>query len=251
MIIDDEPAHVRGIMKHINWEGLGYDNVVGMFCAREAIKRLQDETFDLVLTDINMPDINGLELIRRIYLLGKEPNIIIISGYNEFTYAQEAIRLGVCEYILKPVKPEEIEESVLLLNEKARHGHLHQDKMNSLDIDNDIIIGDNKKNSTHPIIQKILLFIGKNYTNEITVQEIADKFQINESYLSVLFKKEIGLNFSVYLQKFRLHKAMELLKIPELRINEIAYRVGYQNPSYFTEQFKKEFNITPSEFRKV
>ena len=122
LVIDDDPVHVRGMIKHINWGKLGFDKVVGKHNAAEALRLLQEETFDLVLTDINMPEISGLELIRRINLLGKQPGIIIVSGYNEFTYAQEAIRLGVCAYILKPVKPEEVEENILLLAEKKQYG---------------------------------------------------------------------------------------------------------------------------------
>lgn len=256
LVVDDEPVHVRGIIKYVNWGKLGFDKVVGIFSAKEALKVLQEEAFDLVVTDINMPEINGLELIRRIYLLGKQTNIIIVSGYNEFTYAQEAIRLGVCAYILKPVKPEEIEENVLILAEKRQWETKEKDNKEELDLLDEIrgkdntMIGNDERKRIHPSVQKILLYIGKNYANEITVQEIAEQFRINESYLSALFKKETGINLSNYLQRYRLFKAMELLKNSDLRINEIAYRVGYQNPCYFTEQFKKIFNITPSEIRK-
>lgn len=255
IVIDDEPVHVRGITKFVRWNELGYDRVVGAYSAKEALNLLQRETFDLVVTDINMPEINGLEFIRRIYLLGKQPHIIIVSGYNEFTYAQEAIRLGVCAYILKPVKPEEIEENVLLLEEKKRKEVEEKEKNAELDILNEIrkddstVIGEESRR-LHPSVQKILLYIGKNYEKEITVQELADQFQMNDSYLSVLFKRETGINLSNYLQRYRIYKAMELLRNSDLRINEIAYRVGYQNPCYFTEQFKKIFHITPSEIRK-
>lgn len=256
LIIDDEPVHVRGIMKFVNWGKFGFDKVVGMFSAKEALKILQEEAFDLVVTDINMPEINGLELIRRIYLLGKQPSIMIVSGYNEFTYAQEAIRLGVCAYILKPVKPEEIEENVLILAEKNKWGqHLGDDDKTELEILKEMkgeenLIGSEVKKSLHPAIQKILLYIGKHYATDITLQDIAEEFSMNESYLSALFKKEVGINLSSYLQRYRLYRAMELLKNSDLRINEIAGKVGYQNPCYFTEQFKKLYNITPSEIRK-
>lgn len=256
LIVDDEPVHVRGIIKHVNWGKLGFDKVVGALSAKEALRGLKKESFDLVITDINMPEINGLELIRRIHLLGNQTNIMIISGYNEFAYAQEAIRLGVCAYILKPVKTEEIEENILILAEKKQWEIIERENKVEIDILNEIMekssangnIEERKK--IHPTIQKILIHIGKNYAKDITVQEIAEEYQINESYLSALFKKEIGCNLSNYLQRYRIYRAMELLKNSDLRINEIAYRVGYQNPCYFTEQFKKICNLTPSEIRK-
>lgn len=256
MIIDDEPVHVRGIIKHVNWKKLGFDKIVGLFSAKEAIKMLQLEVFDLIITDINMPEISGLELIQRINLLSKHPDIIIVSGYNEFSYAQEAVRLGVCAYILKPVKPEEIEENIQILANKKKWDSKESDEITAYDILNEMLgegVGSEesgKRKRIHPSIQKILLYIGKNYAKELTVQELAEEFQINDSYLSTLFKKEVGINLSNYLQKYRIYRAMELLKNTDLRINEVAYKVGFQNPCYFTEQFKKVFNTTPSEIRK-
>lgn len=256
LVIDDEPVHVRGIMKYVDWNRLGYDKVVGCYSAKEALKKIQEEAFDLVVTDINMPEINGLELIRSISMQGKQPDIMIVSGYNEFAYAQEAIRLGVCAYILKPVKPEEIEENVLILAEKKRKGVFDNENKEEFIVINEIrseennVIGDEERKRIHPTIQKIVLFIAKNYDQDITLQEIAEDFKINDSYLSALFKKEIGMNLSSYLQRYRLYRAMDLLKNSDFRINEIAYKVGYQNPCYFTEQFKKIYGITPSELRR-
>lgn len=244
MVVDDEPVHVRGIIKYVHWDKLGFNKIVGMHHAKEALKQLQEEAFDLVITDINMPEINGLELIRRINLTGNQPNIMIVSGYNEFTYAQEAIGLGVRAYILKPVKPEEIEEKVGILLEKNKW----EAKDGKVEAHN--VIGDKEAKSLHPSIQKILLHIGKNYANDISVQEISENFGINGSYLSALFKKEVGINLSNYVQRYRVNKAMELLKNSDLRINEIAYKVGFQNPCYFSEQFKKIYDVTPSEIRK-
>ncbi len=256
LVIDDEPVHVRGMIKHINWGKLGFDKVVGKHNGTEALRLLQEETFDLVVTDINMPEISGLELIRRINLFGKQPPIIIVSGYNEFSFAQEAIRLGVCAYILKPVKPEEMEENVLLLAEKKQWTVMEKDSKTEFAILNEILEEDTTawnadRKNLHQVITKILVYIGKNYTKDITVQELAEEFCINESYLSVLFKKEIGINLSSYMQRYRMNRAMELLRNSDMRISEIAYRVGYQNPCYFTEQFKKIFQTTPSEVRKA
>lgn len=252
LIIDDEPAHVRGIMKYVKWEKLGYDTVTGVYTAKEALKRLDADEYDLVVTDINMPEINGLNLIEQIHNRGKNPDIIIVSGYNEFSYAQEAIRLGVKAYILKPIKPEEIEENISIINEKKGSSIAEQTLVRAIEPseDNGQIIADEKIKAMHPVVQKILLYIGKNYEEAISLQMVAEANRINESYLSALFKQETGLTFSNYLMRFRMSKAMELLKYSDMRVNEVAYRVGYQNPCYFTEQFKKIYDITPSDIRK-
>jgi len=256
IIVDDEPAHVRGITKYVHWDKLGYDKVIGSFSANEALELIKHENFDLVITDISMPEINGLELIRRINTLGNKPDIIIVSGYNEFSYAQEAISLGVCAYILKPIKPEEIEESILVLIEKKMRQTKKNENGKDVDLfnesdfmDKEIISIENIRD-VHPSVQKILLYIDGNYSKEITVHELAEQFRINESYLSALFKKEVGINLSNYIQKYRMYKAAELLQNSDFRVNEIAYMVGYQNPCYFTKQFKKTYNYTPSEMKK-
>ena len=255
MIIDDEPVNVRGISKHVKWAQLGYTTVTGSYSTKDALKLLSEDTYDLVITDINMPECNGLELIRRIYHLGKTPDVIIVSGYNEFTYAQEAIRLGVHAYILKPVKPEEIEENIIVLSEKRNHEIRERnttevmERLHELNRGVEIEATMEARKKIHPTIQKVLLYINKNYVNQITLQNIAEVYMINESYFSALFKKEMGVNLSCYLQRYRLDRAMELIKNSDLRINEISYRVGYQNPCYFTELFKKQYNQTPSEIR--
>ena len=255
LVIDDEPVHVRGMLKYIDWEKLGFHKAVGKHNATEALELLQMESFDLVVTDINMPEISGLELIRRINLSGKQPGIIIVSGYNEFVYAQEAIRLGVCAYILKPVKTDEVEENIRLLAEKRQWKMIERDSKAEFAILETILEEEpvntwQERKKYHPVISKILVYIGKNYTKDLTVQELAEEFCINESYLSVLFKKEVGINLSSYMQRYRINRAMELLRNTNMRISEIAYRVGYQNPCYFTEQFKRVYHTPPSEVRK-
>ena len=109
MIIDDESVHVRGMVRHINWEKYGFEQPIGFTDAREALAALKNTFFHVVITDIKMPGISGLEMIRSIHEEGMNPTIIIVSGYEEFSYAQEAIHLGVYAYLLKPLKPEELE----------------------------------------------------------------------------------------------------------------------------------------------
>lgn len=254
LIVDDEPAHVRGIIKYVDWDGLGVQTQIACYSAKEALRILEKGEIDLVITDINMPEVSGLELIRRIRLIGKKPDIIILSGYNEFSYAQEAIDLGVAAYILKPIKPEEIENRVRLLLEKKQR----IEKNEVLSVEMDILqqingcegeVEINLKH-IHPSIQQTILYVAGHYFEDISLQWMAEQLGMNESYLSALFKKEVGVNLTKYLKQYRMYKALELIRHSDLRINEIATKIGFRNPCYFTEQFKTVYQLTPSEIRK-
>lgn len=109
IIIDDEPSHVKGIMKYVGWDKIGFEAPIGTTSSIEALEQLSRNKIDVVITDIRMPKISGLELIRKIHQINRTISIIIVSGYDEFLYAQEAIRLGVGAYLLKP---EELKEKL-------------------------------------------------------------------------------------------------------------------------------------------
>ncbi|WP_321004339.1 response regulator transcription factor [Eisenbergiella porci] len=244
IVIDDEPAHVRGIIRHVDWERFGFEKPQGFTDAVEALDFLKETAVDVVVTDIKMPEIDGLELIRRINKEGMNTDIIIVSGYDDFPYAQEAIRLGVCAYLLKPLKTEELEECLETIRDKQLEKSMNSIKKNSSDND------DNKKRVYHPSIKKVMQYVNDNYSKDLTIRGLAATFNMNADYLSALFKKETEINLNGYINATRLHAAHKLLEETDCRINEVAYQVGFSTPGYFAEQFRAFYGYTPSEVRK-
>ncbi len=245
IVIDDEPAHVHGIMKYIRWNELGFDLPTGFSDVKKAMEYFTGSIVDVVITDIRMPEIDGLTLIRMLLEKKKDIDIIIVSGYDNFSYAQEAIKLGVRAYLLKPLKVEELQKELVKCQDdrvSREVASIKRIKNNDETISND---------SMHPSVRKIIEYIHNNYTDtDLSMQLLAEKFQMNDCYLSSLFHKETGVNLNSYISIYRLKMGMQLLTTTQDRISEVSYRCGYNNPSYFSEQFKNYFGITPSEARK-
>lgn len=204
----------------------GYDGM-------NLIKKLQP---DVAICDIRMKKTNGLDMIQQLSETQTTCKFIILSGYSEFTYAQTAIRLGVIGYLLKPIIPDELTS----LLEK-------------IDFSLSKPITDNMTHESSDSQYSELIFsavqkIENNYQNDISLISTADELGVSSSYLSSRFTAETGENFMLYLKKYRIKKACELLESTDKKMYEIAFLVGYDNPQYFSNVFKSVMGITPKAY---
>ena len=233
LIIDDEPKIRNGLSNLLSrregWEVAGaYEN------ASEALKYLAVNQVDVMITDIKMPEISGLELIARIRERDKKTAIIILSGYSNFQFAQRAIELGVSRYLTKPTNPREL-ICVLEETEKKLGGKQEKEK-------------DSGK-IPNLFVQKAADYIKLNYSEKISSKEIADQLYLSPNYLSELFKKHTGKTISEYLTDYRLEKACQLLDHAEYRVGDVSGMVGIHDGRYFSNMFKKKYGMTPTEYR--
>ena len=205
---------------------------------------------DLVLLDINIPFTDGLTLARDMKSLKKDVKIVIISGYDYFDYAQKALKIGVEDYILKPVSKSDINEIITKLVYKLDEEKKHVEAkkiMAKLDINNfDSTISHDKYKDT--IFKKM----NERYNDiSFNLNSLADEMNLSSGYLSVLFKNLFGVPFQDYLNKVRMNEAKILLLTTELKNYEIAELVGIENFNYFNLKFKKTFGITPKKFKRT
>lgn len=107
-----------------------------------------------------------------------------------------------------------------------------------------------EKEPSRKVIKDVLAFIDENYNKKVLINDIANQFYLNPSYLSMLFKNETGKSFTTYLVQLRLEKAIELLRNEELTLYEISDMVGYDDYFHFSKLFKKHKNISPANYRK-
>lgn len=233
LIIDDEPKIRNGLSNLLTrregWEVAGaYEN------AADALKYLAVNQVDVMITDIKMPEISGLELIARILERDKKTAIIILSGYSNFQFAQRAIELGVSRYLTKPTNPREL-ICVLEETEKKLGGKQEKEK-------------DSGK-IPNLFVQKAADYIKLNYSEKISIKEIADQLYLSPNYLSELFKKHTGKTISEYLTEYRLEKACQLLDHAEYRVGDVSGMVGIHDGRYFSNMFKKKYGMTPTEYR--
>lgn len=233
VIIDDEPK-IRNGLRHFLDKQEGW-NVTGAFeNAVDALAFLSHHDADAVITDIKMPEMNGLDMIARLRERDTDTEIIIMSGYPDFRFAQQAIELGVLRYLVKPANPRELLQ--ILKGVEEKHGRV-------------------VKKMAEPVynllVKKAADYIEENYGEKISVKEIAEHLYVTPNYLSDLFKRHTGKNISAYITDVRLEKAKEYLTIPECNVAFISERVGIGNSRYFSNLFKKKYGMTPSEYRNT
>lgn len=243
-IVDDEQMIVKGLTKLINWEALGYDLVGTAFNGASAESLILDMVPDVVISDIQLGDTTGLELIQKIHR--KFPNIlfVFISGYDDFKYCQKAITEGAVDYLLKPVDTDKLTSVLKKCIKKIEDTII-------IDTTDRISFNFNKEetDTDDRLIVNIKHFIDEHYHENIDIPMISEKFYIGQTYFSELFKKEFGINFKKYLTKVRMEKAKLYIIDDKYKISDIAARVGYDDPGYFSQVFKKHTGLTPREFK--
>lgn len=234
MVIADDELIIRQGLMSIPWND--YDiHVAGVASnGNEALSLLKSECPEILLTDIRMPGIDGLKLIEAAQAENPEIQAILLTGYEDFSYAHEAIRLGAVGYILKPSDPDEIIETV-------RKAIKNLEKLNS---------GQKKISQIrNKAIKSLLDYMEKHYREEITLVTAAEYIHMNHIYISRLFRKEMGQTFLEVLTSIRMKKACELLSDNSYKIYEIAEMIGIHDSGYFSTVFKKYYDMTPSEYR--
>ncbi|WP_407271114.1 response regulator [Radiobacillus sp. PE A8.2] len=247
LIVDDEPRTRHGLKKTLeNWSEGRYQ-VMTAESAKEAIKIIDQQKIHLLITDIRMPEITGLELLMTLKRQEIYPVVIVISAYSEFEYAQEALRLGVINYLLKPLSREKLIEAV----EQAIQVEAKQERTGLMErVVDDKLVHVNRDGLSNSSIKEAIDFVDQHYRSELTLKEVADHVHLNSSYFSALFKEQINVTFSEYVTRCRLQDAKNLLLSSNTPIAEISEQVGYKTPKYFIKLFKEYEGVTPSAYRK-
>ncbi len=247
LLVDDENRITRGLRQIIPWEKLNCV-VAGTAYNGEAGLQLAEELKpDILITDIHMPYMDGLEMIALLKPRHRAMKYIILSGYSDFKYAQRGIQLGVDNYVLKPVDERELESSIrkaISDIEEERHAGdplaSTQPQESAPDMQ-----------AQHPsgILRKIQAYIDEHYADNLTLVSLADAFYLNPSYLSQLFMKKTNATFLQHLTDVRIRKAVELLRETDLKVYEISSRVGYKDAKYFSKIFEKNVGVKPVDYR--
>ena len=233
VIVDDEPKIRNGLSKLL--DGRGNWHVTGTYAdGMEALKNMAFRRPDVIITDIRMPEVNGLDMIDRMRETDRDAYIIILSGYSDFGFAQRAIELGVTRYLTKPTKSREL-FGVLEEIERKLPGEQKGE--------------DEKREVANLMVQKAMDYIALNYSGKVSLKEIAQELYLSPNYLSELFKRHTGKNISEYITQFRLEKARRYLQQPEYKIGDVAELVGFSDQRYFSSMFKRQYGMTPNEYR--
>jgi two-component system response regulator YesN len=207
----------------------------------EAVELVERYLPDLLVTDIKMPVLGGLELVKKIRLTNPDMRIVIVSGFKEFDYAREAIELGVDEYLLKPL-------DMALLQESLRRIRIRLEASYQA-IDDEFRLN-NGSSGGEDLVRAVKLYLQENYRQPYSLEKLAALFGCKAAYLLRLYSRIAGTTPTQELIKLRIAKAKRLLAgHPGLEIKQVAAAVGYEDPLYFSRLFKKETGFNPTAFR--
>ena len=234
LLVDDEIMIREGFKRLFDWEAHDCEVVGEAADGMEALSKIDSLQPDIAIMDINIPIMNGLKVIQMSRLKHPETAFVIVSGYDDFSYCREALRLQITDYILKPVNYEEFGTCIdnlkiaLFRRRISRRDDLQEEWT----------------------IHGITRFLQEHLTEEISLSVLAEEFHLNPQYISQLFKSEIGVNFLTYLTNLRMERAKKLLLTTALSIAEVSEQSGYADYRVFTKVFKKTEGITPSQYRR-
>ena len=236
LLVDDEIMIREGFKKLFDWEAHECVVVGEAADGMEAITKIDEEQPDIVIMDINIPIMNGLKVIKLSRMKHPEIAFVIVSGYDDFSYCREALRLQITDYILKPVNYDEFGKCIDNLKISLFQQRITEEK-------------ELKRQASRTILG-ITRYLQKNLSQEISLAILSEEFKLNPQYISQLFKSEIGVGFLTYLTNIRLENAKKLLVSTSFSVAEVAEQCGYSDYRVFTKVFKRTEGITPSQFRK-
>lgn len=209
---------------------------------------------DLILMDIEMPGMNGLDAARAVLEQRPDCKVIFITAYSLFQYAHEAVHLGACDYLLKPVDPDAVEAAIRRAIRQIEAGRRlaalasETPAVEPEDENEELPEGENDRNAL--VMAHVRKYMEDNYMFDLSLDSVSEILHISPAYLSVQFKKYQKMNFLDCLTELRINAAKELLKDPFRPTAEVASAVGYEDSSYFARAFKKRTGMTPTQYRK-
>lgn len=231
VIIDDNVAGAEALAYSLPWASINCHVTAVAYNGRQGFDLICQEKPDLFISDILMPGMDGLTMLEQVRKVLPRCRCVFISAYDQFEYAQKALRLGACDYLLKPFLDEEMLETV----QKVLIGIETQENQGG--------------SSGNAMVDAILKFIRDNLAMAITLNDLSERFGLAPSYISSLISKHTSRTFSDFLRDERIRMAKILLDDPTIHVDEIAYRIGYKNYITFYKVFQRYEKLSPSAYR--
>ncbi len=239
VVVEDEKLIAKNIAKNIENLNPNFKVISIESNGEDALHFIKQQTPNVIITDIQMPVMDGLELIKQISEYNNYIKCIILSGHDDFAYAKSAIEYGAFSYLLKPVNLDELSDLLKKLELTFFSTH-------------DMLSSSQKSPaySSKEIADLIKKYIEQNYNKPIDLNIIADHFSFSPSYLTKIFVKFTNITPSKYILNYRINIAKQLLGDFSLTINMVANMVGYTDPFHFSKTFKQTVGVSPASYRK-
>ena len=249
IIVEDEDPIRRGLECAIPWAELDCTVVGGGRNGIEGMQAIEALEPDIVIVDINMPVMDGVEMMKRTH----ETHLysaIVLSGYSSFEYAKDTMKYGAIRYLLKPLKKDELCEAIAeakMQCEQRRIWASKQHERQSLqNFSMELELPGNA--APDPVVTAMLDYAAAHYQEKVALQDVADALNYSIAFLNKRFKKQTGTTYIEYLNRFRIQKALELMKDGKMPLQEIAWRSGIGDYKYFNTVFRKYLGCGPKEY---
>ncbi len=243
IIVEDEKRSSRGLKNLLLSVSEECEVVAEADDGKKAFELILCLQPDVVFTDIKMPFMDGISLIKAVQARGgTKTRFVIISAYEEFELARQAISLGVVEYLVKPLTLEDVEKVWKRLQEGK---------------ETEVITGTGQEDlksqypDAHPLILKALDIIQCSYATKLSQKDLSESLGISAEYFSFLFNRDVGENYAKFLRHYRIEKAKVLICTDSVPRDQIPYSVGFSDPKYFYRCFKEETGVNMTEYRKT
>lgn len=255
LIADDEELERQVLSLFIKKSNLPIDKILIAEDGNDAFVKIVCDKPDIVVLDINMPELSGLQVLEKIRDEKINSKVIISTAFDEFDYAVKALKLSAMDFLVKPVQKRTFLSTIEDAIEEIQREETDKDKMKQLDnVIEYFKTQPTEKNNNHlngipDAIVSVKEYIEKNYCNYINLDDIISDCGYSKYHISRLFKNYMDCTIMEYLLKQRINEAKSLLKNTQQTIKEIAMSIGYSDPNYFSLIFKKEMGISPIQYR--
>lgn len=249
LIVDDEMFAVQGILDGVNWDELSFDSILKAYSYTQAMEAFQGSFVDVLLCDIEMPDGSGLELVEYVNKHSPGTQCVILSCHDEFDFARQAVKLNCLDYVLKPVRYE-ILTGILKSAIAAAEERSRRTKMENLGRQYVDSVAQKSQSGTADAAETAMDYIAAHLDEELSVKQLSALTYVSPDHLTRVFKKKYGKNIPDMILERRMVLAGELLKKDNMSIAAVSGSVGFSNYSYFSEQFKKVYGMTPRDYQK-
>lgn len=238
ILVDDERLILEGLSRVVIWQELGCEVIGTAQDGREGLELIRKNKPDIVISDIRMPNMDGLAMLAALRSEFPQMQLTVLTAYRDFDYAQQAINLGVCRYLLKPSKMDELLEAIRTMTDRLKQQSPAEEEASP-------DIGE----AGSFIVRTALEYMQQHCTERISLADVADHVYVSHWHLSKLINRHTGQSFFDLIGSMRIERAKVLLADPSMRVHAVAEQVGYNDVAHFSKSFKRIVGKTPGEYR--
>lgn len=248
LIAEDEEIARRALRRVCEQSGCSVEVVFEAATGRQVVEALGKVQPDIILMDVVLPGMDGLAATRTVHELYPATKVVIVSAYDRFDYAQDALRAGAVDYLLKPVRAEQLVTLLKKLCAELDAENIR--KIIATTVAEEESTDQSERSPHHSTLKRAEAYVMQNYARGLTLEQVATYVDMAPTYFSRVFKQEQSCTFIEYLTRVRLEEAKRLLRTTTLSVADIGYAIGYQGANYLAEVFKAEEGITPGAYRR-